>query len=114
MGSIAFSEKPEECWQAAGWALRQVLDDTASQHPEDQQMATEFAMAKHIDGLIVYLLAPEFAARITTAIRDATQGVLSGKIRSGLLDQRHVDENTVRQYREKLRELLETIPRPGA
>jgi hypothetical protein len=42
MGAIAFLKKPEESWVVAGWALRQILDDTASQSREDSEIATEF------------------------------------------------------------------------
>jgi hypothetical protein len=110
MGSIAFSEKPENIWAVAGWALRQVLDDTASQQPHDSEMAEEFVRAKAVDGLMVYLLPPELAARITSGIKTATQGILSGAIRSGITDKAISDARTVAQYREALRELLEAIP----
>ena len=110
MGAIAFSRKPDESWVAAGWALRQVLDDTTSQHPEDSEMATEFKAAKAIDGLMVYLLPPELAARVTNAIRAVAKGVLSGTIRSGIVDQPYGDERTVAQYGSALQELLEAIP----
>ncbi len=110
MGSIAFSEKPENIWAVAGWALRQVLDDTASQQPHDSEMAEEFVRAKAIDGLTVYLMPPEFAARVTRAIRATAQGILSGAIRSGITDKAIGDARTVAQYREALRELLEAIP----
>lgn len=39
MGAIAFSQKAEESWVVAGWALRQILDDVASHYPEDSEMA---------------------------------------------------------------------------
>jgi hypothetical protein len=81
MGAIAFSTKPEESWVVAGWAFRQVLDDTASQHPKDSEMAERFAEAKAIGGLMVYMLEPYFATRVTNAIRDVATGILSGNIR---------------------------------
>jgi hypothetical protein len=112
MGAIAFSRKPEHSIAKAGWVLRQVMDDTASQHPEDLEMAEAFRAAKDIDGLIVYLLQPELAARVTNAIRAAAQGVLSGTIRSGILDKADCDARTLAQYRSSLQELLDAIP-PG-
>ena len=95
---------------AAGWAFRQVLDDVASLHPQDSEMAKEFEEAKAISGLIVYKLQPRFAARLTTAIRDVVTGVLSGTIQSGIVDQPYGDEGTVREYRKGLQQLLESIP----
>ena len=113
MGAIAFSENPEHSWVMAGWVLRQVLDDTASEHPEDSEMAEEFEAAKDIDGLMVYLLQPELATRVTAAIRQAATGILSGAIHSGVAERHHGDERTIAQYRGALQELLEAIPSPG-
>jgi len=110
MGAIAFSKEPEHTWAMAGWALRQVLDDTVSQHPEDSEMAQKFNDAKDTDGLMVYLLPPDLAARVTNAIRAVAAGILSGTIHSGVAERHHGDERTVAQYREALRELLEAIP----
>jgi hypothetical protein len=110
MGAIAFSSGPEHSWAMAGWVLRQVLDDTASQHPDDSEMTTEFGAAKAIDGLMVYLLPPQLAARVTKAIRDVAVGILSGNIRSGIVDQPYGDKRTVLQYREALQALLKAIP----
>jgi hypothetical protein len=113
MGSIAFSTKPEESWAAAGWVLRQVLDDTASQHPQDSEMASEFEAAKTVDGLMVYLLQPDLAVRVTTRMRAAVEGVLSGTLRSGILNQPYGDERTVAQYSQALERLLDAFPLAG-
>lgn len=113
MGAIAFSTKSEHSWVKAGWVLRQIMDDTASQHPEDSEMAEQFEAAKAIDGLMVYLLRPDLAARITAAIRMAVRGILSGTIRSSIVDQPYGDERTVAQYREALEQLLQVIPSSG-
>ena len=113
MGAISFSTEPEYSWVKAGWVLRQVMDDTVSQHPEDAEMAEQFEAAKAIDGLMVYLLRPDLAARITAAIRDAARGILSGSIRSGIVDQPYGDQRTVAQYRQALEQLLQAIPSSG-
>lgn len=113
MGAIAFSTKPEESWVVAGWAFRQILDDTASQHPEDSEMAKKFEEANAISGLMVYMLRPDFAARITSAIREVATGILSGTIQSGIVDQPYGDERTVQEYRKGLQQLLEVIPSTG-
>ena len=110
MGAIAFSRKPEESWAVAGWAMRQILDDVESQYPQDSEIAKEFEGAKAIDGLMVYLLRPDLAARVTNAIREVATGILSGTIRSGIVDQPYGDERTVGQYRNGLVQLLEAIP----
>jgi hypothetical protein len=78
MGAIAFSRKPEHIVVYAGWVLRQVMDDTVSQHPADSEMVEEFESAKAIDGLMVYLLPPELGTRIIDAIRKTTAGILAG------------------------------------
>ena len=75
-------------------------------------MAEEFQAAKGTDGLMVYLLPPDLAARVTNAIRDAAVGILSGTIHSGIAERHHGDERTIAQYREALQELLEAIPPP--
>jgi hypothetical protein len=113
MGAISFSQKPEESWVVAGWAFRQVLDDVISQRPEDSEMAAKFAQSKTHSGLSVYLLEPEFAATVTSAIRQVVAGILSGTIRSGIHDQPYGDARTVEQYLEALRELLQAIPPEG-
>ena len=110
MGAIAFSTKPEESWVVAGWAFRQILDDIAGQHPDDSEIARKFEEAKAIGGLIVYRLHPDLAARVTTAIKDVAKGILSGAIRSGIVDQAYGDERTVAEYRKGLQQLLEAIP----
>ena len=110
MAVIGFSDKPEEIWCVAGWAFRQVLDDVISQYPDDSELADEFARSKTYSGLSIDLLEPEFAARVTRAIREVANGILSGAIRSGIHDQPYGDARTVEQYREVLQQLLEAIP----
>ncbi len=112
MAAIAFSKDPEKGWVVAGWAFRQVLDDVISQRPEDSEMAAKFAQSKTHSGLSVDLLEPEFAAKVTNAIRQTVTDILSGTIRSGIHDQPYGDARTVEQYLEALRELLEVIPPP--
>ena len=113
MATLAFSTKPEETWVVAGWALRQILDDIASQYPCDVEMAKEFEEAKAISALIVHKLPPDVAARVTSQIRAVTKGILSGAIRSGIVDQAFGDERTVAEYRKGLQQLIETIPLEG-
>lgn len=110
MAVIGFSDRPEEIWCVAGWAFRQVLDDVISQYPEDSEMADEFALSKTQSGLSIDLLGPELAVRVTKAIRQVATGILSGAIRSGIVDQSYGDAKTVEQYQEGLQQLLEAIP----
>lgn len=112
MAIIGFSDNPQEVWCVAGWAFRQLLDDVASLHPEDAEMAEEFAQSKTYSGLSIDMLEPELAAKITNAIRRVTTGILSGAIRSGIHDQPFGDATTVEQYQIGLRQLLEAIPDP--
>jgi hypothetical protein len=112
MGAIVFSKKPEESWVKAGWVLRQILDDVSSHYPQDSEMAEEFERAKAINGLMVHLLQPDLAAKVTAAIREVATGILSGTILSGIADKPYGDERTVRQYREALQQLLEVVPSP--
>ena len=110
-GVIGFSDKNEEVWGVvANWAFRQVLDDVISQYPEDSEMAGTFAKAEAISGLHIDLLEPELAARVTRAIWQVVTDILSGVIRSGIHDQPHGDARRVEQYRQVLRELLNTFP----
>ena len=111
MAVISFTEdEPERTWCVAGWAFRQVLDDVISQYPEDSEMADKFDQSKTHSGLILYRLKPEFAARIASAIRQVTTGILTGEIRSGILDQPYGDAPTVEEYRKGLQELLDAFP----
>jgi hypothetical protein len=64
-------------------------------HPEDSEMAEEFDNAKDTDGLMVYLLSSDLAARVTNAIRAVAAGILSGTIHSGVAAWHHGDERTV-------------------
>jgi hypothetical protein len=110
MGAIAFSDKPEECWVVAGWAFRQVLDDTASQYPNDFQIMEAFDEAKAISGLMIHMLKPELASKVTLAIRSVVTGILAGTIRSSIFNQAYGDERTVEEYRRGLYQLLDTFP----
>ncbi len=107
MGAIAFSKNPENSWVVAGWAFRQILDDTLSRYPEDAEMAKEFEVAKALSGLTIYSLRPELAARVARAIREVASGILSGAIRSGITEQLYGSEEIVNQYRIGLKQLLE-------
>src|SRR5262245_18244335 len=113
MGSIAFTDDPKHTWAKTGWARRQILDDTVYQYPEDSEMSRRFNNAKDVDGLMVFLLPPELAARFTNAIGEVARGILSGTIHSGVAERHRGHEETVVQYREALRELLEAIPTRG-
>jgi hypothetical protein len=109
MAVISFSEQPNEIWCVAGWAFRQLLDDVMSQYPENKEMAAKFEESKTYGGLVLYLLKPEMAENFAAAIRKVAEGILSGAISSGLINQTYGDAETVAQYRSALKELLETI-----
>lgn len=109
MAVIAFSKDPNEGLVYAGWVIRQVLDDTLAQNPNDAEMAAAFALAKESFGIVVYALQPDLAARVTKAMRDTATGILEGTIRSGILDKGWGDARTVEQYRGVLAEVLKAI-----
>lgn len=113
MGAIAFSNKAVESWAVAGWAFRQILDDVASQHPHDVEMTREFEEAKAIGGLIVYKLERNVANRVTSAIREVVVGILSGTVRSGLMDRTYGNERTVEEYQKGLQQLLMVLRAAG-
>jgi hypothetical protein len=110
VAAIAFSKTPDRGWVVAGWAFRQVLDDVVSEYPKDAGMVAELADSRELKGLMVYLLSPDLAARITSEIRVVATGILSGEIRSGIVDQPYGDARAVEQYRDALKELLEAVP----
>jgi hypothetical protein len=74
-------------------------------------LLAEIEWAKESSGLSVKLLRPEFAQRVTKAIRQVAEGVLNGTIRSGIHDQSYGNAETVAHYHEGLRQLLAAIPR---
>lgn len=110
MAVISFSKDPKNVWCVAGWAFRQILDDVIAQFPADSELLAKLEQSREIKGLIVERLSPEFAVRVTNSIKDVAEGILKGTIRSGIHDKPYGDQETVRQYFEALRELLEAIP----
>jgi hypothetical protein len=110
MAVISFSDKPEQIWCVAGWAFRQVLDDVLAEFPDEPDMRTKFDQSKEISGLIVERLPPQLGERVTHAIRHVVEGVLAGRIRSGILDKPYGNAETIEQYHEALRQLLGSIP----
>ncbi len=111
MAAISFSRKSEEQWVAAGWAFRQVLDDTISQRKKDAEMRKLFEESKALKSLMLYLLEPDVANRVTAAIEEVVSGILSGVVESGIRHQSYSNENTVQEYRKGLQFLLNAIPR---
>jgi hypothetical protein len=111
MAIISFAEHdPGRTWCVAGWAFRQVLDDTISHYPQDIELCEKLEQSKAQKGLILDLLTPELAARITGAIKHVAFGILSGTILSGIHSQTYGDAVTVEQYIGALQKLLEAIP----
>jgi hypothetical protein len=109
-GVISFSDKPEEIWMVAGWAFRQVLDDIVTHFPSDSQLRAELEQAEALSGLSVDSLPHDFADRVTSAIRHVVRGILEGTIQSGIVGKPYGTAETIEQYREALRELLNVMP----
>ena len=107
MAVIGFKDK--HSWVVAGWAYRQALEDIIS-HCEDSKVAAILKIQIETDGIIVDFLEPELSARVTQAIKQVAEGILSGAIRSSIYDKSYGDEHRVREYVKGLQELLQTIP----
>jgi hypothetical protein len=89
----------------AGWAFRQILEDTLAEHPEDLEMAIEFEQAQAIGGLLIYDFPEPLRERVIRAIRSAVEGILNGTIRSKLDEKPYNDPLSRKQYREVLESL---------
>lgn len=110
MGVISFSENPEQTWQVAGWAFRQVLEDVLQLYPSDKSLHEEFEQAEIYDSLSVYSLSQEMADKIVEGIRQVIEGVLTGTIESGICSKQYGDSDTQNQYKSGLRSLLLALP----
>ena len=106
MGVIALSEEPEQYWQAAGWAFRQVLDDVARLHPDDLDLQKACDQAKVYDSLSVYALPQELAERTVEHLKQVAEGVLAGTIQSGITTQSYGNSDTQGEYKSGLQQLL--------
>lgn len=113
MGVICVSKEPERCWQAAGWAFRQVLDDVLQMYPVDVDFRNEFEQAKVYDSLSLYALPNDMAKRVICSLREAAEGILAGTMQSGIESQSYGDSNTQAQYKSGLRQLLLVLPPPN-
>jgi len=109
MAVISFCDKPEGKWGVAGWVMRQMFDDVLAQFPNDSEMRKLFEVADLMSGFGMGELSPLLANRIIHALSQVAKGVLEGTIRSGILDRPEIEPETVQQYREVLRDLLEAI-----
>ena len=74
-------------------------------NPNDIELRKKFEQAKLHSGLILYLLEPSFADRITNAISNVVDELIAGRIRSGIGEQPYGDTATIAQYLESLRGL---------
>ena len=88
-----------------------MLDDVISQYPDDSEMVNLLKELRECKYLHIGSLDPALATRITRAITHVVRGILSGTVRSGILDQTWSVGNTVEEYRKGLQELLAAIPR---
>jgi len=109
MATIGWHKKPADAWVVAGWAFRQVLEDVRSQYSTDADMISELELARDLKYLFIDSFSPDLAKRLANAIRDTAAGILSGAIRSGLLDQPYGDANAIAEYRSALPELIAVV-----
>lgn len=112
-GTVGFSDKPEEIWLKAGWAFRQILEDTLARCSEDIEMREAFEQAEWYNGLAVQDLPGDLAERVISALREVITGILAGTVESGITSKPYGDARTQAQYKEALQELLEIIPARG-
>ena len=110
-GVVSFSRSPEDTWLVAGWAFRQLLEDVGKQYAYDVDVVEALKSAKLHDGLMLELLEPSLADRVTEAIDNVVDGILNNTIRSGIEDQPYGDKVTIKQYFEALTELSGVIKR---
>ena len=108
MAVIGWHNKPES-WVVAGWAFRQVLEDVRSQCPNDVEMVSQIELARDLKYLFIDSFSRPFAERLAKAIRNTASGILSGQIRSGLLDKPYCDANAIAEYCSALRELVAVV-----
>jgi hypothetical protein len=106
MAVISFAENsPESAWVVAGWAFRQLLADVLMLHPDDAELARVLEEAETVGFLRLGCFANALAAKVTSAITGTADGILSGRIRSGITA-RFNDEQTTQEYRKGLSMLL--------
>ena len=110
-GVVSFSRSSEDTWYAAGWAFRQLLEDVSRQYANDSKIVEELDSAELHAGLMIDLLDPSIATRITDAISKVIDGILNHTIRSGIEEKPYGDRMTVEQYLEALNELSRIIRR---
>ena len=110
-GVVSFSRSPEDIWYVAGWAFRQLLDDVRQQYAKDTEIVAQLESAELYSGLMIDLLDPSVANRITDAISKVIDGILNHTIRSGIEEQPYGDTVTVEQYFGALKELSLMIRR---
>ena len=110
-GVVSFSNSREDIWYVAGWAFRQLLMDVSRQYADDAEIVEELESAELHNGLILELLDPPIADRITNAISKVIDGILNHTIRSGIEEQPYGDRVTVEQYFGALKELSGMIAR---
>lgn len=108
MALIGWRDKTDN-WVVAGWAFRQVLEDVRSQCRTDAEMISELELARELKYLFIDSFSPDLAKRLANAIRDTAEGILSGAIRSGLLDKPYGDANAIAEYRSTLPELIAIV-----
>jgi hypothetical protein len=111
-GVICFKSQSNEAWVNAGWAFRQVLEDTRTSSPEDEEMAQVLANAEAVGWLYVDSLEPALAARITDAMRRTIEGIQKGEVRSLIHEKNYGTPATVEQYVDSLAELWQLLPSP--
>ena len=98
------------------WETARQLEVSGAQDEYRKNPSPESAIALHQRLLNFHQhqhaaeLQKEMAEKFATAIRKVAEGILSGTISSGLINQTYGDAVTIEQYRSALKELLEALP----
>ena len=102
-------QNTSDSWVVAGWAFRQVLEDVRSQFCTDAEMISKLELARDLKYLFIDSFSPDLAKRLANAIRETATGILSGAVRSGLIDKPYANANAIAEYRSALPELIAVV-----
>jgi hypothetical protein len=104
MAIISFDNEKQRIWVAAGWAFRQVLRDLAPYAEGDSELQAALQEAEHTGSLVVDILDEGLRRRVTRAVSNMCEDILSGRRHSNI-EAYHQDSDTRNLYRLELEQL---------
>jgi hypothetical protein len=72
-------------------------------------MISQLDLARDLKYLFIDSFNDDLAKRLANAIRNTASGILSGEIRSGLVEKPYGDANSISEYRGALKELVAVV-----